>query len=184
MRRVNHLFDQIADRDNLRLAVHKALRGKRSKGDARAFVARLDDNLNEMRAALLADDFPVGLYHQFTIFDPKERLISAPCFRERVLHHAIMNVSEPVFERWLISDTFACRKKKGRIAALQRARVFSRRFPFFLKMDIRKYFDSISHPLLIARLHRLFKDRRLLELLERVIAAYETAPVAGYRLAA
>jgi hypothetical protein len=179
MRRANHLFEPIVERENLRLAAHKALRGKRSKVDARAFVACLDRNLDEMRSALLDAHCPVGEYHQFTIFDPKERLITAPCFRERVLHHAIMNVCEPIFERWLIADTFACRKNKGRIAALRRARDFSGRFPFFLKLDIRKYFDSISHRQLIARLHRIFKDRRLLGLLERIVAAYETAPERG-----
>jgi RNA-directed DNA polymerase len=179
MRRANHLFERIVDRDNLRLAVHKALIGKRSKTDARAFVSRLDDNLDWMRSALLQCDFPLGLYNQFTIFDPKERLITAPCFRERVLHHAIMNLCEPVFERWLIADTFACRKNKGRIAALQRARGFSRRYAFFLKLDIRKYFDSISHPILLARLGGLFKDRRLLDLFGQVVAAYESAPGRG-----
>lgn len=179
MRRASHLFEQIVDRDNLRLAVHKALKGKRSKGDATAFVARLDQHLEEMRWGLLRGDFPLGHFHQFTIHDPKERLITAPCFAERVLHHAIMNLCEPVFERSLIADTFACRKGKGRIAALERARAFSRQFPFFLRLDIRKYFDSISHPLLVARLHRLFKDRRLLELLKRIIAAYEATPARG-----
>jgi hypothetical protein len=179
MRRANHLFERVVERDNLRLAVHKALRGKRSKGNAQAFVARLDQNLDEMRSALLGANFPLGVYHQFTIFDPKERLITAPCFRERVLHHAIMNVCEPVFERWLIADTFACRKGKGRIVALERARTFSRRFPFFLKIDIRKYFDSISQPILTARLRRIFKDGRLLVLLDRIVAAYETAPGRG-----
>ena len=102
------------------------------------------------------------IYHQFTIFDPKQRLITAPCFRERVLHHAIMNVCEPVFERWLIADTFACRRGKGRIAALNRALQFSWRHGFFFKLDIRKYFDSVSHPILKTRLERLFKDRMLL----------------------
>jgi RNA-directed DNA polymerase len=179
MRRANHLFERIADRDNLRLAVHKALIGKRSKGDARAFVCRLDDNLDWMRSALLQGDFPVGVYNQFTIFDPKERLITAPCFRERVLHHAIMNLCETVFERWLIADTFACRKNKGRLAALLRAQTFSRRFAFFLKLDIRKYFDSVSHPILLGRLRRLYKEHRLLELFERIITAYESTPCRG-----
>src|SRR4051812_32349424 len=107
MRRTGRLFEHIVDRDNLRLAVHKALRGKRAKLDARAFVARLDANLDEMRSGLIRGDLPLGEYHQFTIFDPKERLITAPCFRERVLHHAIINACEPVFERWLIDDTYA-----------------------------------------------------------------------------
>ena len=179
MRRASHLFDGIVERENLRLAMHKALRGKRSKADAREFVSRADENLDRMRTELIEGEFVVGLYHQFTIFDPKERLITAPCFRERVLHHGIMNVCEPVFERWLVADSFACRKGKGRIAALERAGEFSRRKKLFLKLDIRKYFNSISHAILADRLHRLFKDRRLLALLDQIISAYETAPGRG-----
>lgn len=179
MRRAGHLFEAIVDRDNLRLAVHKALRGKRSKGDARAFVARLDDHLDWLRASLIRGDVSLGEYHQFTIFDPKQRRITAPCFRERVLHHAIMNVCEPVFERHLIADTFACRQGKGRLAALDRARRFAARHTYFLKLDVRKYFDSIAQPILVARLERLFKDHRLLTLLRRIIASYETSPGRG-----
>jgi len=179
LRRASHLFDKIVDRDNLRLAVHKALKGKRSKTDAREFVQELDANLNDLRHDLLAGGVAVGEYRQFTIFDPKERLITAPCFRERVLHHATISVCEPIFERWLISDTFACRQGKGRLAALNRARVFAGRQPVFLKLDIRKYFDSVSHQILVARLERLFKDRRLLALLWRIVACYKSAPGCG-----
>jgi hypothetical protein len=95
------------------------------------------------------------------------------------LHHAVINVCEPVFERWLIADTFACRRGKGRLAALHRARQFAGRFSFFLKMDIRQYFASISHEILGARLERLFQDRRLLALLHRIIASFDSAPGRG-----
>jgi RNA-directed DNA polymerase len=179
MRRASHLFEQIVERENLRLAVHKALRGKRSKRDARAFVAALDENLEQMRIELLSGDVALGDYHQFTIFDPKQRLITAPCFRERVLHHAIMNVCEPVFERWLIADTFACRRGKGRLAALHRSRRFAGQFTFFLKLDVRKYFESISHEILLARLERLFKDRRLIALLRAIVTGFEGTPGRG-----
>ena len=93
------------------------------------------------------------------IFDPKERLITAPCFEERVVHHAIMNVVEPHLDRWLIDDTFACRKGKGRIVCLLRAQYSPSEHPWFLKLDIRKYFDSISHDRLLALWQRRFKDR-------------------------
>jgi hypothetical protein len=179
MRRAGNLFEQVVDRENLRLAVSKALRGKRSRSDARQFVAALDEHLDWMRSALVRGDFPLGVYHQFTIFDPKERLITAPCFRERVLHHAVTNVCEPVFERWLIADSFACRRGKGRLAALSRARSFAARFPFFLKLDIRKYFASISHQILSEKLVRLFKDRCLLDLLSRIITGFESSPGRG-----
>jgi hypothetical protein len=172
MKRAGNLFERIVDRDNLRLAFSKAVRGKRDRRDARNFAEDLEANLQAMRQGLLRGNVPVGRFHQFVIHDPKERVITAPCFEERVLHHAIMTVCEPVFERWLIADTYACRVGKGRLAALERARAFARRFTVFLKLDIRKYFDSISHDELLRRLARLFKDRRLLDLLERIIRSF------------
>jgi RNA-directed DNA polymerase len=107
------------------------------------------------------------------------RLITAPCFRDRVFHHALTLICEPVFERFLIADTFACRWGKGRVASVERARSFARRHPWFLKLDIRKYFDSIDHAILCGRLGRQFKDRRLLDLFGRIIASYEVGPGHG-----
>jgi RNA-directed DNA polymerase len=90
-----------------------------------------------------------------------------------------MNVCEPVFERWLISDTFACRQGKGRLAALDRARKFAACHPFFLKLDVRRYFDSVPHDVLYRRLDRLIKDPRLLCLLHRIIGSFSTTPGRG-----
>ena len=116
MKRVGNLFDAIADRTNLQLAVWKAMRGKRGRPEARHYVEHLDARLTELSEGLRSGTFPVGRFQQFVIRDPKERIITAPCFAERVLHHAIMNVCEPHFERWLIADTFACRAGKGSAA--------------------------------------------------------------------
>ena len=173
------MFSRILDRENLRLAFHKALIGKRGRPDARAFAARLDDNLSRLGSDVAEGTVQLGDCQQFTVYDPKERLITAPSFRERVLHHAIMNVCEPVLERWLIDDTFACRQGKGRIAALLRAQQFARRFDSFLKLDMRKYFDSISHQTLLTRLERRFKDRRLLALFSRIVESYSVSETRG-----
>ena len=172
MRRAGQLFDQIVDRGNLRLAYWKAARGKRDRTETRDFEAELEPRLQEMRSGLLAGTFPVGRFQQFVIHDPKERVITAPCFEERVLHHAIMNVCEPVFERRLIDDTFACRVGRGRNAALRRAQHFAQGHAYFLKLDIRKYFDSISHARLMESLGVVFKDARLLDWFGRIIHTY------------
>jgi len=160
------------ERDNLRAAVHQALKGKRGRADARSWIADLDANLDRMTTQLAEGVFPVGRYRQFVIHDPKERIITAPCFEERVLHHALMNVCEPHLERWLICDTYACRKGKGGIKALERARQFACRYPFFLKMDIRKYFDSIPHEGLLRLWRKRFKDARVNHLLETIVRSY------------
>jgi hypothetical protein len=135
----------------------------------RCFAENLDDNLRHVADTFRREDFVWGEASEFTIRDPKERKITAPCFLERVAHHAIMNLCEPVFERRLIHDSFACRKAKGRDAALQRARSFAGRNDWFLKIDIRKYFDSISHAILRSRLEGLFKDQPLLRTFDRII---------------
>jgi len=179
MKRAGRLMERVVDCDNLREAYVRAARGKRAKRDARAFADRLDDNLLELAGELSEGTYTVGPYHRFTIHDPKERLITAPCFRDRVVHHALMRVCDPVFERFLIFDTYACRVGKGREAAVARASEFARRHPWFLKMDICRYFDSIPHATLLALLARKFKDRRLLGIFDRIVASAESSPGRG-----
>ncbi len=175
MKRVGNLFEAITDRTNLQLAVWKALRGKRRRPEAFHYVQDLDARLTELSEGLRSGTFPVGRFQQFVVRDPKERIITAPCFAERVLHHAIMNVCEPHFERWLIADTFACRSGKGRQAALQRGSHFARSYDWFLSMDVRKYFDSVCHEILKTALSRRIKDVRLLALMDRIIDSYRGA---------
>ena len=179
MKRHGHLMTQIAAAENLRLAFWKAAKGKRGKADCRAFQARLDENLATLGAELLAGDVPVGDYHYFTVRDPKERLICAATFRERVLHHALMNVCEPVLERAAVFDSYACRKGKGRVRAVARAQGYARTHRWFLKMDIRKYFDSIHQATLRELLGRKFKDPVLLGVFDHILASYHTTPGRG-----
>ena len=175
MRRTANLFEQICTLENLRSAYQKAAQGKRDQQVVREFGQALDSRLSEMLVTIGHGSIALGRFHQFVIRDPKERVITAPCFEERVLHHAVMNLCEPVFDRWLIDDTFACRKGKGREAAVLRAFSFSKHFGWFLKLDIRKYFDSISHFTLQNLLKRRFKDDQLLELLNRIIHSFRGA---------
>jgi hypothetical protein len=179
MRRASRLFEEVIEWSNLREAAAKAMRGKRHRPDARRYLQNLDSNLQHLAEAVRAGTIPVGRMHTFLIRDPKERVICAPCFEERVLHHAIMNVCEPWFERWLIDDTYACRREKGRIAALLRARDFSRRFRWCVKLDVRKYFESIPHSRLLDLLARRFKDLPLLALWRRVIQSHRGAQGRG-----
>lgn len=175
MRRTGGLFDRVIDRDTLREAFARAARGKRSRPGVREFAARLDERCLEIARGVAAGNFPLGRFRQFVVHDPKRRVITAPEFSERVLHHAIMIVCEPVFERWLVPDTFACRPGKGREAAVRRAARFSRGHRWCLHLDVRKYFDSISHDILLGQLSRRFKDRRLLGLFEAVVQSFRGA---------
>ena len=179
MQRAGHLFERILERENLRTAFYLARKGKLGRPDVEEFATDLENNLHRMAGDLDTGCFPLGRYRQFTIHDPKRRIITAPCFEERVLHHVIMHVCEPYFERFLIADTFACRRGKGRIAALHRARHFSRNNQFAVKLDMRKYFRSISHVILSEKLQSRFKDHRLLDLFKRIIHSHEATSGCG-----
>lgn len=179
MRRVGNLYERIADPENLRLAFWKACRGRRDRAEVRQYAAHLDENLAHLRQDLLREAVAVGRYRFFTVRDPKDRLICAASFPERVLHHAVMNLCEPVLERYAIPDSFACRKGKGLHSAVRRAQFFSRRFPWYLKVDVKRYFDSVDHATLLALLERRFKDPRLLRLFGALLGTYETAPGKG-----
>ncbi len=100
------------------------------------------------------------------IHDPKERMICAADFRDRVVHHAICKILGPIFEKSFIYDSYACRKNKGTHRAIKRAQFFCRQYQYYLKLDIKKFFDSIDHAILKTMLRRKVKDKGLLLLLD------------------
>ncbi|MBL7791237.1 MAG: hypothetical protein JNK77_02850 [Saprospiraceae bacterium] len=179
MKRVDHLLEKVADPDNLRLAFWKARKGKSYTRGVLIYQSNLEDNLFKLREQILSGRIEVGNYHFFKVFDPKERQICAPAFSEQVLHHALMNVCHKYFERMQIFDSYASRKGKGVHAALNRAKVFTKSYNWFLKLDVRKFFDSIHHEVLKNQLRRMFKDWRVLDLLEKIIDSYEASPQRG-----
>lgn len=176
MKRIGSLYDAFWQWDNLRSAFWKARKGAARSRTVLRFEARLDENLRSLSADIRHERVQPAGSTQFLIHDPKERTITAPTFRDRVLHHAIMNVCEPHFDRWLIFDSYACRKGKGRLAALERATGYAKAHGSFLKLDIRKYFESIPHDNLLRELCLKFKDPPLLALLQQLIMTNASSP--------
>lgn len=172
MKRAGFLIEQIADMENLRLAFYKAQKGKADKRQVQAFRANLENNLLNLRKQLLVGNVRVGDYHLFKIYDPKERIVCAAEFSERVLHHALMNVCAPYFERQFIYSTCANREGKGAYFALDIAHKAMMHYRFVAKLDVRKYFDSIHHEVLILQLRRIFKDATLLSVFEQIVRSY------------
>ena len=158
MKRVGNLWEGVIERGNLVLAFHRAARGKRRKLEVLRFEENLDENLDELRQALEERSFQVGKFNVFMVYDPKERMIHAARFPERVFHHALMNVCEPELERRSIFHSYACRKGKGRLKGIEAAEKAARKHAWHLKLDIRKYFESIPHEVLVARVRRVYKD--------------------------
>ena len=172
MKRAGTLFSRITDYNNLRAAYLKALKGKRFSPEAVIFDFNPDEKLQAIKKQLEEKTFQIGTYSQFKIYDPKERLITAASFEDRIVHHAIMNVLESVFERQFIYHTYACRKNKGTHRAVSYAYGKSKSSRYFLKLDIRKYFDSINHRVLKQKLARIIKDPDCLNLLFEIIDSF------------
>lgn len=172
-------MERIVDTDNLLLAYCKARRGKQLKPEVREFAARLDENIAALRNDLQRGTVEVGNYHYFIIKDPKERRICAAPFRERVVHHALMNVCHEHFDRSLTDHTYATRRGKGQYAALAQAVKGASRCEWMVKLDYRKYFDSVDHAVLKVMLERKFKERALLSLFSRIIDSYESGEGRG-----
>ena len=179
MKRAGQLFDQITDIDNLRLAYIKAKRGKEAKPDVYEYSVNQGKNLINLQNQLISEKFDIGNYHFFTIFEPKQRLICAAPFNERVLHHAIINICHAYFEKFQIEHSYATRINKGQYAALDNAAYNQSKYRWFCKLDIRKYFDSIDHAILYELLCRRFKDQKLLNLFKQIIQSYQTSPCKG-----
>lgn len=179
MYRQGDMMNAIAARGNLLLAFWKAQRGKRLRREVLAFRENLEAEVARLHRALLYGPLELGPYRMFRVFEPKERVICAVPFRDRVLHHALMNECAPIFEAYQIWDSYACRVGKGTHRAVERAQTFAQRGKHFLKFDIRKYFDSIDHGILLSQLFRRFKDARLLDVFAAIIGGYAHTPGKG-----
>ncbi|MCC5946345.1 MAG: RNA-directed DNA polymerase [Bernardetiaceae bacterium] len=179
MKRANNLLPLIADIDNLRLAFWKASKGKRYADNVLTYQACLDKNLLLLRTQILSGEVSVGNYHYFKIYEPKERQICAAIFSEQVLHHALMNICHPYFERVQIFDSYASRVGKGTHKAIDRAQYYAQRYKCFLKLDVRKFFDSITHEVVKKQLYNLFKEKKLLLIFNEIIDSYSTTAGRG-----
>ena len=181
MKRTGNLWAQVVGWENLTESARVAARGKRSRPDVARFLHEIESNLCSLQRELEDGSYRPGGYRTFWIHDPKPRLISAAPFRDRVVHHALTRVLEPVFEPRFTAHSFASRKGFGQHRALTLAREACRRYRYVLKCDIRKYFPSIDHAILKDLIARVIKCPRTLELAGRIIdGSNEQEEAIGY----
>lgn len=174
----------MAERGNLLRATWKAARGKRRRPEVAAFLDGLEAELAQLAEQILCGRAPRGEYRSFTITDPKRRLIHAACFADRVLHHAILNLAEPTFERSLVDTCFACRPGYGVHAAIFHVQRQMRRREWYVKVDVDGYFPAIDHERLLALLARRFKGEGFLQLMRRIVSACPAGPGRGLPIGA
>lgn len=182
MRREKRLLARVIDIEKLYCAFRGASAGKRRRLDVCEFELHLETRLHAIRREVAAGAYTWGPYRRFQICDPKRREIRAPPFRDRVLHHAIVNVCDPMFERGFIADTYACIRGRGQHRAVERFCSFVRARQgegYLLKCDIAGYFRSVDHRVLLSLLARRIGDEALLKLLGSLIHHGAESPGVG-----
>lgn len=185
MKRRGNLYEQIISLDNLRLADQKAAKGKSRQYGVRAHQRHREENLLELHEKLVRREYRTSAYFTFRIFEPKERLIQRlPYFPDRVLQHAILNVIGPVLISTFTADTYSCLPGRGIHRALYNTRAAVKgqaNAKYCLKLDVKRYFQSIDHGILKTLLRRKLKDLDLLNLLDEIIdSCSEGLPIGSY----
>jgi len=165
------LYKELCSTQNLYRASKFAMKGKKSKGYVAKFWLNEDRELRRMEQELKEQKYQFGAYKEFRIEDNGvERKISAAPFRDRVVHHAITQTIEPMFEKSFIYDSYANRKGKGTLKALQRAKKYAHKFKYVLQLDIRKYFPSIDHEILMQKIAKKITDPEMFDFLAYLVA--------------
>ncbi len=170
MKRVGNLYEKIIAFDNLVYSTQRAAKGgKKYRYSIAGFIMNQEKELLQLQRELRNKTYQPLPYQEFTIYDPKRRIISVAHFRDRVVYHALCCHIGPILDRCLIFDSYACRKNKGLHRTLKRVHAFVKQNRYFLKLDIRKYFGSIPHDRLKERLEQKIKDQDAFWLIDRII---------------
>lgn len=185
MKRYGNLYEQICSIENLMLADRKARKGKLSAYGVKRHDMKKEEHISDLHRLLTGCMFRTSKYTVFTIYDPKEREIyRLPYYPDRIVHHAIMNILEPVFLSVFTADTYSCIKNRGIHAAVRKLKRLLRYYPdattYCLKMDIKKFYPSIDHTILKQIIRRKIKDIRLLSLLDEIIDSAPGVPIGNY----
>lgn len=169
MKQHGYLFPFVTAFANLFTAAKRARQGCGWGKETSRFFFHLEPELLTLQAELLTGRYQPSPYRFFEVRDPKCRTIAVAPFRDRVVHHAIVQVLTPIYERIFIHDSYATRVGKGTHLAIRRAQKFMQQWPWYLKMDVAKFFDSVDHDILLGLLQNKLKDKRLICLLEQII---------------
>ncbi|HEY5508428.1 MAG TPA: reverse transcriptase/maturase family protein [Paludibacter sp.] len=183
MKRINNLFDKVVTKDNLMLAYQKARKGKSGQYGVKIFEKNVERNIDQLYDELRSGTYKTSEYSVFKIYEPKEREIFRLPFKDRVVHHAIMNVMETIWVSVFISQSYACIKGKGIhgvLKAIKRDFDDVKNTTYCLKLDIKKFYPTIDHEILKSIIRKKIKDTKLLNLLDGIIDSAPGVPIGNY----
>lgn len=175
----NNLFEKLVTFDSLYAAYLEARKGKRESVSCLVFERDLEGNLINLQNELIWGQYKTGKYFRFDVYEPKKRKVAAlEDFRDRVLHHALCNLLNPIYEARFIHNSYACRVGKGTHAGADKAQEMMRECLgrhgklFALKADISKYFASIDHEILKNLIRKKISDKKILSITDEIIDSY------------
>lgn len=185
MKRVNNLYPSIYVADNIELADKKARKCKRARYGVRKHDQNKEIDNYALHLSLLNENYKTSEYTTYKIYEPKEHIIfRLPYYPDRITHHAIMNVMEPIWTKIFIRDTYSCIKGRGIHALIKKLQSDLRKDPngtmYCAKMDIRKFYPSINHEILKSIVKKKIKDKSLLKLLFEIIDSADGVPIGNY----
>lgn len=184
MKRYGALYQQICSLDNLRLADEKAQKGKSKQYGVILHNRNKEANLLKLQEMLVNKIYKTSPYSTFKVYEPKEReVFRLPFFPDRITHHAVMNVLEPLFVSVFTADTYSCIKGRGIHGAANGVKKALRNIPatqYCLKLDITKFYPSVDHGILKSLLRKKIKDNDLLWLLDEIIDSAPGLPIGNY----
>jgi|ERR1035437_267232 retron-type reverse transcriptase len=176
------MFNKICSFENLLCSYSQARRGKRYQSKVCHFNFFLEENLLELRQELLFEEYVPLPYSHFIVTDPKTRSVAAPNFRDRVVHHALVNIIESIFEKKFIFDSYACRKHKGTGLGLKRVKKFLKSADsvygkekdiYVLQCDIEKFFKTIDWDILIGIVQKTIRCKRTMAVITKIITTHQ-----------
>jgi len=186
---ISHKYQEIISIENLLAAWEEFAREKKKRADVRIFARALLYNILSLHRDLTSNTYVHSSYEAFNITDPKPRNIHKATVRDRLLHRAVYRVLYPEFDKTFINDSYSCRKGKGTHLAFKQLVRYARRVSnnytgpcWAIKMDIKKFFDSVDHEILMSLLSERIEDNKLLHLLRTIIESFEMSPGKGMPL--
>lgn len=184
MKRYNNLFDKIVSLDNLYEADKRARRQKSHRPEVMLFDKNKDKLLLDLQRKLINGEYETSEYYVFKIYEPKEReIFKLPYYPDRIVHHAIMNIMEPIWVSAFVKGTYSCIRKRGIHKALKDVKFALKdeiNTQYCLKLDIRKFYPSIDHDILKTIIRKKIKDKKLLSLLDEIIESAQGVPIGNY----
>jgi len=169
VKRKGFLWDEMISLENLYAASRRARKGKRYRRSCAAFEYQLESELVALHHELRNKTYTPSPYRTFKIYEPKEREIAAAAYRDRVVHHALTDTLNTIFEPTFIANSFACRKGKGTHAAMRRCKEYAARYPYVWKCDIQQFFPSVDHRVLLSQIARKIKDPNVMWLCDQIL---------------